>query len=108
MLLQNLMEVLFTTRFLTGVSSLSWLEVVMLFQYFADHDMLYIKLADKVSTESEEIAPGVVLDFDNENRLVGVEIEDASKLIDLSHLELRSLPVTDFIMRERNPEEKAA
>lgn len=75
----------------------------MLFQYFSDNDMLYIKLVDGVSTESEEIAPGVVLDFDEKNRLIGVEIEDASKLIDLSRLELRSLPVVNLIMSERIP-----
>ncbi len=74
----------------------------MLFQYFPESDMLYIKLVDKVSTEAEEIAPGVVLDFDENNRLVGVEVEDASKIIDLSRLELRSLPVSNLIMSERN------
>ena len=75
----------------------------MLFQYFPENDMLYIKLAEGISSESEEIAPGVVLDFDENNKLVGVEVEDASKLIDLSHLELRSLPVTNLIMSERIP-----
>jgi len=63
--------------------------------------MLYIKLADGTSTESEEIAPGVVLDFDASNRVLGIEIEDASKFIDLSRLELRALPVADLIVRER-------
>jgi len=75
----------------------------MLFQYFPDNDMLYIKLIEGVSTESEEIVPGVVLDFDANNRLVGVEVEDASKLIDLTRLELRSLPVVNLIMNERIP-----
>jgi uncharacterized protein YuzE len=62
---------------------------------------LYFKLVDGISTEAEEIAPGVVLDFDENNRLVGVEVEDASKIIDLSRLELRSLPVSNLIMSER-------
>jgi len=75
----------------------------MLFEYHPDSDMLYIKLADGASTESEEIAPGVVLDFDASNRVLGVEIEDASKFIDLSRLELRALPVADLILRERVP-----
>ncbi len=73
----------------------------MLFQYFPESDMLYIKLMDGVSTEAEEIAPGVVLDFDENNKLVGVEVEDASKTIDLSRLELRALPVSNLIMSER-------
>jgi uncharacterized protein YuzE len=75
----------------------------MLFEYHPDSDMLYIKLANGISTESEEIAPGVVLDFDASNRVLGVEIEDASKFIDLSRLELRALPIADLILRERIP-----
>lgn len=75
----------------------------MLFEYYRDSDMLYIKLADGTSTESEEIAPGVVLDFDASNRVIGVEIEDASKFINLSRLELRALPIADLILRERIP-----
>ncbi len=75
----------------------------MVFEYYPDSDMLYIKLVEGTSTESEEIAPGVVLDFDESNRVLGVEIEDASKFIDLSRLELRALPVADLILRERVP-----
>jgi uncharacterized protein YuzE len=59
----------------------------MVVQCYPDTDMLYIKLADGISPESEEVAPAVVLDFDGHNRVVGVEIEDASKFIDLSRLE---------------------
>jgi uncharacterized protein YuzE len=72
----------------------------MVFEYFAETDMLYIRLADGVSTESEEIAPGVVLDFDENNRIIGIEIEDAGKIIDLSKLELRSLPVVTLTMTQ--------
>ena len=70
----------------------------MIFEYYPDTDMLYIKLVDDTSTESEEVAPGVVLDFDQHNRLIGVEIEAASKSIDLSRLELRALPVVNLIL----------
>ena len=52
----------------------------MVVQYHPDTDMLYIKLADGVSTESEEVAPGMVLDFDEGNRVIGIEIEEASTL----------------------------
>ncbi|MBM3241225.1 DUF2283 domain-containing protein [Candidatus Poribacteria bacterium] len=72
----------------------------MVFEYYSDTDMLYIKLADGVSTESEEVAPGIVLDFDEHNRVIGVEIEDASKFIELSRLELRALPVVDLMLSE--------
>jgi len=62
--------------------------------------MLYIELASKVSIESEEVAPGIVLDFDEANRVVGVEIEDASRLIDLSRLEISALPITSLIFSQ--------
>jgi len=75
----------------------------MVFEYYPDTDMLYIKLADGISIESEEVAPGIVLDFDEHNRVIGVEVEDASKFIDLSRLELRALPVVDLILSERVP-----
>ena len=65
--------------------------------------MLYVKLADGVSTESEEVATGIVLDFDESNRVIGIEIEDASTFIDLSRLELLALPVNDLIFSERTP-----
>jgi len=75
----------------------------MVFEYFSDSDMLYIKLAEGISTESEEVAPGVVLDFDEDNRIIGLEVEDASKFVDLSRLELRALPIADLLFRERVP-----
>ncbi len=65
--------------------------------------MLYIKLTDGVSTESEEVAEGVVIDFDERNRVIGIEIEDASKFIDLSRLEVMSLPIVSLVLSEREP-----
>ena len=68
----------------------------MKFNYFADTDSLYIDLSERTSTESEEVAPGIVLDFDAEGHIVGIDIEDASKLVDLSKLESTSLPVSSM------------
>jgi len=75
----------------------------MIFQYYPETDMLYIKLTDETSTESEEVTPGIVLDFDARNRVVGVEIEDASQFIDLSRLEVLALPITNLVLSERTP-----
>ncbi|RMH86140.1 MAG: DUF2283 domain-containing protein [Calditrichaeota bacterium] len=75
----------------------------MILEYYSDTDMLYIQLRDDPSTESEEIAPGIVLDFDEKHRIVGIEIEDASKFMDLSKLELKALPIVDLILKERTP-----
>jgi len=77
----------------------------MNFKYFSDTDMLYIKLAAGDSTESEEVASGIVLDFDQNNQVIGIEIEDASSFIDLSRLEVSALPVANLILSERMPVE---
>ena len=71
-------------------------------QYYPETDMLYIGLVDGVSAESEEVAPGIVLDLDGKNRVIGIEVEDASKSIDLSRLEVLALPIVDLVLRERS------
>lgn len=65
----------------------------MKLHYYPDTDSLYIELADGPGTESEEVRPGVVLDFDAEGRLVGIDVDQASRLVDLRRLEVDSLPV---------------
>ncbi len=63
--------------------------------------MLYISLSNGVSVDSQEVADGIVLDFDGDNRVIGVEIEDAGKRIDLANLELNAMPVSNLIFSER-------
>lgn len=75
----------------------------MVLEYHPDTDMLYVKLFNGVSVESEEISPGVVLDFDEENRVIGIEIEDAREHIDLSRLELTALPIANLVISEKTP-----
>lgn len=65
----------------------------MKFHYYAGTDSLYIDLAARASAESREVAPGVVLDFDVEGRLVGIDIDCASTIVDLSRLESEGLAV---------------
>jgi len=64
------------------------------FHYYPDTDSLYIDLANRPSADSLEVAPGVVLDFDAEGYLVGIDIDRASQVVDLSRLEAEALPVT--------------
>ena len=70
----------------------------MIFQYDRETDMLYIQLATGISTEAQEVAPGIVLDFDERNRVIGIEIEDATRLVDLSRLEVSALPISNLIL----------
>ena len=44
-------------------------------------DTLYLRLDDTAIVESEEVKPGVVVDFDVENRVVGVEFLGISKRV---------------------------
>jgi uncharacterized protein YuzE len=44
-------------------------------------DALYVRFAETPIEGSEEVAPGIILDFDAEHRLVAIEVLDArSKL----------------------------
>ena len=68
----------------------------MKLHYYLETDSLYIDLSEAVSADSREIADGVVLDFDDAGRLVGIDIDHASKVVDLSRLEAEELPVGDL------------
>ena len=47
--------------------------------YDPKSDALYVRFADASVVESEEVADGLVLDFDAEGRIVAIELLDASK-----------------------------
>ncbi|MDI6632533.1 MAG: DUF2283 domain-containing protein [Thermoanaerobacteraceae bacterium] len=65
----------------------------MKLHYYPETDSLYIDLSERTSVDSREVVPGVVLDFDAEGRLVGIDIDRASRVVNLSRLETESLPV---------------
>ena len=65
----------------------------MKLNYYADTDSLYIDLSEKTSVESREVSPGIVLDFDDAGHLCGIDVDHASKNLDLSRLETVSLPI---------------
>ncbi len=53
-------------------------------------DALYLRLDDSTIVESEEVAPGIVLDFDEHEQVVGIEILQISQRtseLSLDHLE---------------------
>ena len=39
-----------------------------------ENDALYLRLDESAIAESEEVQPGVIMDFNEEGRVVGVEI----------------------------------
>ncbi|MSP13300.1 MAG: DUF2283 domain-containing protein [Chloroflexi bacterium] len=68
----------------------------MKFHYYPETDSLYIDLLEKPSVDSQEVVPGIVLDFDVDGNLVGIDIDHASKTVNLSRLEAESLPLTSI------------
>ncbi len=64
----------------------------MKLNYYPETDSLYIDLSEKSSAESREISEGVVLDYDAEGNLVGIDIDNASTKVQLKELTLRKLP----------------
>ena len=64
----------------------------MKLNYYAETDSLYIDLSEKPSAESREISEGVVLDYDASGNLVGIDIDNASKKVQLKQLILNKLP----------------
>jgi uncharacterized protein YuzE len=70
----------------------------MKISYYPDTDSLYIDLSEQPSTESREISAGVVLDYDAQGRLVGIDIDNASNKVELKKLTLSKLPASEQII----------
>jgi uncharacterized protein YuzE len=64
----------------------------MKLNYYRDTDSLYIDLSSQTSTESREISEGIVLDYDAKGNLVGIDIDNASRKIDLKEVILSKIP----------------
>ncbi len=64
----------------------------MKLNYYPETDSLYIDLSEKTSVESKEISEGVVLDYDARGNLVGIDIDNASRKVQLKELILSRLP----------------
>jgi uncharacterized protein YuzE len=70
----------------------------MKISYYPDTDSLYIDLSEQPSAESREVSEGIVLDYDAEGRLVGIDIDNASKKVELKTLTLNKLPASEQII----------
>jgi len=64
----------------------------MRISYYQETDSLYIDLAERPSAESKEVSEGIVLDYDRNGNLVGIDIDHASKKLELKKLVLSKLP----------------
>jgi len=56
----------------------------MKLHYDAETDSLYIDLNQRTGADSREMAEGVIVDLDGAGRPVGIDIQHASELTDLT------------------------
>lgn len=49
--------------------------------YDPEADATYVRFSESVILESEEVFPGIILDFDKEGRVVAMEVLSASKVL---------------------------
>lgn len=68
----------------------------MKMNYYGDTDSLYIDLNSRPSVETREIVEGLLVDFDKDGHVVGIDIDHASQVMDLRKLELIHLPVLEI------------
>ena len=68
----------------------------MKLSYDKETDSLYIHLSNTPSVDSDEVADGVVLDFDSNGVLVGIDVQHASEKTDINSLSLSHLPLNDL------------
>lgn len=64
----------------------------MRLNYYRDTDSLYIDLSSKASVENREVSEGVNLDYDADGNLVGIDIDNASRKIELKEVILSKIP----------------
>jgi len=70
----------------------------MKMRYYEDTDSLYIDLSEQSSAESLEVAPGKVVDLDENNNIVGIDIDRTSQILNLSELKISSIPSKKYIL----------
>ena len=64
----------------------------MKLNYYPDTDSLYIDLSSHPSAESREVSKGIVLDYDAQGNLTGIDIDNATHKIDLKEIILSKIP----------------
>jgi len=64
----------------------------MKLHYYPETDSLYIELTGAPGAEAREIVAGLVADFDADGNVVGLDIDHASRKLDLSKVETIALP----------------
>ena len=74
----------------------------MKLEYYPETDSLYIDLANRLGAESCEVSEGIVLDYDAQGNLVGIDIDNASERCDFKEVILRGVFLRT-VRKEENP-----
>ncbi len=72
----------------------------MKLNYYNDTDSLYIELSGRQSVDSLEVAPNLVIDFDKDQNIIGIDIDQATKHLNLTELELGHMPTEKVLMNK--------
>ena len=65
----------------------------MKLHYYPETDSLYIELAEGGGAETREVVEGVNIDIGADGAVVGIDIDGASRKLDLATLETEGLPI---------------
>lgn len=58
----------------------------------------YMHLSEKPSVDSQEVSPGVVIDYDEKGNIVGIDIDNAKNKLELNELILSKLPLQNQVI----------
>ena len=64
----------------------------MTLNYDSTTDSLYIDLSSKPNSDSRKISEGIVLDYDVDGNVTGIDIGNASNKVDLEKIVLNKVP----------------
>ncbi|PSP10104.1 MAG: hypothetical protein BRC49_10935 [Cyanobacteria bacterium SW_10_48_33] len=64
----------------------------MKLHYYSETDTLSIGLKEGASVNTEEMAHDVVVEFDADGSIISIDIDLASKKLDLDTLEIKNFP----------------
>lgn len=65
----------------------------MRIDYYPDSDSLYIDFSTRPSVKSEEVSEGVVLDYNADGTLVGIDVDHAIQKLDLRQVITSHIPL---------------
>lgn len=73
----------------------------MKFTYDRETDSLYIHFSDEPGADTHVLSDELVLDIDSTGKPVGLDVQHASRVLDVTKLELQGMPLANLlILRE--------